>query len=98
MSDDAQTPAVPAPELRKERRMRAREKLTSEEKVALALDVLKRSFSAVSRSLSVRGICDVLVGVTTSIGYHSCCSVGQRRLRDLASITFTFARATGAYS
>ena len=43
MSDDAHTPAIPAPEVRKERRMRAREKLTSEEKVALALDVLKRA-------------------------------------------------------
>lgn len=32
-------PALP----RKERRMRAREKLTNEEKVALALDVLKRT-------------------------------------------------------
>lgn len=43
MKDDLHAPPVPAPGLRKERRMRAREKLTNEEKVALALDVLKRA-------------------------------------------------------
>jgi transposase-like protein len=36
-------PVEPAPLPPKERRMRAREKLTNEEKVALALDVLKRA-------------------------------------------------------
>ena len=43
MKDELHAPPVPAPGLRKERRMRAREKLTNEEKVALALDVLKRA-------------------------------------------------------
>ena len=43
MKDDLHASPVPAPGLRKERRMRAREKLTNEEKVALALDVLKRA-------------------------------------------------------
>jgi transposase-like protein len=43
VSTTSTTPVPPAPHPRKERRIRAREKLTNEEKVALALDVLKRA-------------------------------------------------------
>jgi hypothetical protein len=43
MKDDARPPSDASPSHPKERRMRAREKLTNEEKVALALDVLKRA-------------------------------------------------------